>query len=78
MTVTTIKVEASVRDRLKAEAARKGVTIGTLLEVLVAVSEREARFAEIKAAIARTPAESMSTYLGEAESWDDAAPGEDT
>ena len=74
MPTTTIKVDASVRDRLKAEAARKGVTIGALLADLVALSEREGRFAEIKAAISRTPPASMSDYLSEVDLWDAAAP----
>ena len=69
MPVTTIKVDASIRDRLKVEAVRKGVTIGKLLEDLVALSEREARFAAIKAAIDATPPESIAAYEADLAYW---------
>ncbi|KAA0022452.1 hypothetical protein [Antrihabitans cavernicola] len=69
MPMTTIKVDASIRDRLKVEAVRKGVTIGKLLEDLVALSEREARFAAIKEAIEATPPASIAAYEAELRHW---------
>ena len=72
MPTTTIKVDTVLRDRLKFEAHRKGITIGSLLDELLAISERDARFAEIKAAVARTERAAMREYEAEVAEWDSA------
>lgn len=72
MTLTTIKVDAGLRDRLKVQAARKGLTIGALLEQLLEIAEREARFEDLSAAIARTSPEHMASWNAETALWDDA------
>lgn len=72
MPTTTIKVDTILRDRLKSEAHRKGITIGSLLDELLAISERDARFAEISAAMGRTEPETMRRYEAEVAEWDSA------
>lgn len=72
MPMTTIKLDTVIRDRLKAEARTRGVTLGALLGELVAISERETRFAAIRAAVARTGEDEVRNYAAEAGEWDDA------
>jgi hypothetical protein len=53
MTVTTIKVDRAVRDRLADIARRRGVTMGSLLDAESRRLEREQRWADIESAYAR-------------------------
>ena len=52
--MTTIKVDAALRDRLNAEARRRGKTAGSFVEELLEVWLREQRFAEMREAMARS------------------------
>src|ERR1700712_5063132 len=70
---TTIKVSNELRDRLKAQAAASGLTIGEHIGVLADEADRRARFARLRAQIAATPAELRASYLDEVRAWDDAA-----
>lgn len=70
MTTTTIKVESSVRDRLKAQAAAAHRTLGEHLAHLADTAEREARFDGLRAAIAATSAEDMASWHEETEAWE--------
>ncbi len=51
---TTIKVSEELRDRLKAQAARSGVTLGAHLANLADAAERRQRFETLRAQIAST------------------------
>lgn len=66
---TTIKVSMDLRDRLKAQAAGHGRTIGEHLAVLADEADRETRFARLRRQIAETPAESMAEYRASAAAW---------
>lgn len=70
MPLTTIKVSTQVRDRLKRQAHASSRTLGEHLEHLADLSDRQDRFAELKAAIEATPADAMSTYRAETEAWE--------
>ena len=54
MTLTTIKVDAAIRDRLKAQAESHGRTLGEHLQALSEREEREQRFAGLRADISAT------------------------
>ena len=60
MTMTTVKVEAAVRDRLLTEARREGRTLGQLLDAMLRDRERAQRFARLRQAITTTP-EALTT-----------------
>jgi hypothetical protein len=66
MTMTTIKVDADLRDRLNAEARRRGETAGSFVEVLFELWLREQRFADVRRAMATTPGADLATYRAEA------------
>lgn len=70
MTVTTLKLESVVRDRIKAVARREGVTVGRLLEDLVAIREREQRFADIAQARRAMSREDAESYAAESAQWE--------
>ncbi len=67
MTVTTIKVDSQLRDRLKAAAAEQGHTIGAHIELLLDDEARRHRFEAVRRARAATPPD--EDYLREAEEW---------
>jgi len=69
---TTIEVDSSVRDRLDEEARRDGVPVGRLLERLLAERVRSRRFAEVRAAMASTPAHLRRSYEQETAAWEGA------
>lgn len=70
MPMTTIKVDTATRDRLLAEARREGRTLGRLLEDMLAERERAQRFADLKRAIAATPAAEHDTWAAETAAFD--------
>jgi hypothetical protein len=55
VTATTIKLETGLRDRLNAEARRRGVPVGSFVEELFALWLREQRFADLRSALASHP-----------------------
>lgn len=69
MAQTTIKVDSSLRDRLNEEAKRDGVPVGRLLEALLAERARSRRFAQMRAAMAATPADQRQSYEAETQAW---------
>ncbi|MFT4200998.1 hypothetical protein [Gordonia sp. (in: high G+C Gram-positive bacteria)] len=66
---TTIKVENAIRDRLKAQAARSGRTLGAQVEYLVDLGDRAVRYEELRAAIAATPPAEIDSYRAEVDDW---------
>jgi hypothetical protein len=66
MTMTTIKVDADLRDRLNAEARRRGETAGSFVEELFELWLREQRFADVRRAMATTPGADLASYRAEA------------
>lgn len=52
VTMTTIKVDSDLRDRLNAEARRQGTTAGSFVERLFESWLREQRFTAIREALA--------------------------
>ncbi|PZU44765.1 MAG: hypothetical protein DI566_11775 [Microbacterium sp.] len=67
---TTIKVDDALRDRLKAQAARHGLTLGGHLAVLADAEDRRERLARLAAAIAATPDAVVAAHLDEAREWE--------
>jgi|GEM_PF-788710 len=70
---TTIKVSTDLRDRLKAQAAVHGLTIGEHLAALADAADREDRFTRLRRQIAATPPELRESSRDELEPWDAAA-----
>jgi antitoxin MazE7 len=77
MSMTTIKVDTEVRDRLAALAKSRGETLGALLKELVRKAEKETRWAELRISYERLQAdpEEWADYLAELHSWTDASDG---
>lgn len=73
MTVTTIKLDSDLRDRLKRVARREGRTVGSLLESLLSERERAERFAAMREAMERSSSRSLSDYQAEVATWERAA-----
>jgi len=67
---TTIKVSDELRDRLKAQASRDGLTIGAHLARLADADDRRNRLLALKTAIAETSAEGMESHRVEAADWE--------
>lgn len=67
---TTIKVSDELRDRLKAQASRSGLTLGAHLARLADMVDRADRFAALKQAIAVTSAEDAATFDAETQQWE--------
>jgi macrodomain Ter protein organizer (MatP/YcbG family) len=72
MSLTTIKLSAATRDRLKVHAARRGESLGAHIERLLDLADREARFEALRTAIAATPPTALAAYEREAAEWLDA------
>lgn len=70
MTMTTIKVSSSTRDRLKAQAKQAGRTLGDHLAHLADAAEKRDRFDRLKRQIAATPAVLLESYADESAEWD--------
>lgn len=68
--MTTIKLDARLRDQLNAEARRRGTTAGSVVEQLWESWLREKRFAAIRDAMARTSATDLVSYADEVEAFD--------
>ena len=68
--MTTIKVTTEVRDRLNAQARRAGVTVGQLLDVLVAAREIQEFFDGIASDIDRTDAATRKAMAADSSAWD--------
>lgn len=69
---TTIKVSDELRDRLKEQAARDGLTLGVHLAHLADAEDRRWRLAQLKAAIARTAAGDSESHAAESADWERA------
>jgi predicted DNA-binding protein len=69
---TTIKVSDELRDRLKVQAARDGLTLGAHLARLAEADERAHRLSDLKTAIAHTSGTSAALYAAEAAEWERA------
>lgn len=67
---TTIKVSGELRDRLKVQAARAGVTLGAHLARLAEADERTHRLSELKIAIADTSDKDVDSYAAETAEWE--------
>ena len=72
MSTTTIKVEATVRDRLAVLARERGTTMGALLAEAADALERQAFFARAQAQLEllrREDPEAWATDRAESRSW---------
>ncbi|MBX3196353.1 MAG: hypothetical protein KF727_14805 [Microbacteriaceae bacterium] len=69
---TTIKVSDALRDRLKAQAAREGLTLGGHLARLADADDRRTRMRTLKAAIAATPLGGATSHAAETAEWERA------
>lgn len=69
---TTIKVSDDLRDRLKEQAARDGVTLGAHLSRLADLDDRDHRLSAFRVAVASTPEQELSNYRVETEAWETA------
>jgi len=67
--MSSMKVEASVRERLSALAQCEGSTVSRTLEHLLDEHDRRVRFAAVAAAYA----EPSEDYADEVEAWDEIA-----
>lgn len=67
---TTIKVSHELRDRLKVQAARDGLTLGAHLARLAEADDRARRLGDLKAAIANTSDEDAERYAAEVADWE--------
>lgn len=72
MTMTTIKVTADTRDRLKAQASQAEQTLGEYLASLADKAERDARFTAMRSAYASMSTEDLESYWQETRNWLDA------
>ena len=73
MTLTTIKVDTAIRDRLKAQAESHGRTLGEHLRVLAERESREQRFAGLRADIHATDPALLVEVEREVAHWDSTA-----
>ena len=69
--MTTIKVERSTRDGLRALASERGVTMDAALKELLEEAARERRFAEVRRAMEAHPPD--ETYVKELREWESEA-----
>jgi len=67
---TTIKVSDELRDRLKAQASRDGLTLGAHLARLADADDRDHRLRSLKTAIAQTPPMDAASYAAESAEWE--------
>ena len=68
--MTTIKLDSGLRDRLNAEARRRGQAAGNFVEDLFELWLREQRFAEIRRSMASASKEEVESYAQETAQWD--------
>lgn len=67
---TTIKVSDELRDRLKAQAARDGLTLGAHLARLAQADDRAHRLTDLKKAILCTSDEDAASHAAETADWE--------
>jgi len=67
---TTIKVTDELRDRLKGQAARDGLTLGAHLAHLADAEDRRWRLRQLKAAVERSGAADAESHAAEAAEWE--------
>lgn len=67
---TTIKVSDELRDRLKEQAARDGLTLGAHLARLADVEDRRWRLHALKSAIDASLSEDAESYAAETDEWE--------
>lgn len=67
---TTIKVSTELRDRLKEQASRAGLTLGGYIAVLADGADRQHRIASVKAAVAATSPDETTAYADESRAWE--------
>jgi len=67
---TTIKVSDELRDRLKAQAAEAGLTLGAHLAVLADLADRRQRINAVNAAIKATSRADLASYEAETRAWE--------
>jgi hypothetical protein len=67
---TTIKVSDELRDRLKQQAARDGLTLGAHLAQLADADDRRWRLESLRAAVARTSEADRASYAAETSEWE--------
>ena len=70
MTMTTIKIDAELRDRINGAAREQGVTAGSFVELLFERWLRDQRFAAMREAMARTSDDLAESYRRETAAWD--------
>jgi hypothetical protein len=76
MTVTTIKVDAAVRDQLASVARARGITMAALLRDVASELEARQQWVMIEASYQRLASEDpkgWTEYLNELAGWDSAA-----
>lgn len=69
---TTIKVSDELRDRLKAQAARDGLTLGAHLAHLADAEDRRWRLELLKSAISASPHSDAESHAEETAEWERA------
>ena len=67
---TTIKVSDELRDRLKAQAARDGLTLGAHLAYLADAEDRRRRLEALKSAISASTGSDIESHAGETARWE--------
>ncbi|WES63097.1 hypothetical protein P0L94_11590 [Microbacter sp. GSS18] len=67
---TTIKVSNELRDRLKAQAAREGLTLGAHLAHLADAEDRRWRQRLLKTAISASTSSDADSYAEETAEWE--------
>lgn len=67
---TTIKVSDQLRDRLKAQAARDGLTLGAHLAQLADAEDRRWRFHLLKSAIGAATGSGTPSHAEETADWE--------
>ncbi len=73
MTMTTIKLDSELRDRLNVLARGRGTTPGSLVEELLESWLREQHFAEVRDAMARTAPHDLASWRDETAEWESTA-----
>jgi len=74
--MATIMVSDELRDRLKTQAARDGLTIGALLARLADADDRRQRLLVLKTSVAATSSEVMTAHRTESAAWERAELGD--
>jgi len=67
---TTIKVSNELRDRLKEQAARDGLTLGAHLSHLADADDRRWRLESLREAVAQTSPADIESYSSETAEWE--------